>query len=113
MSKYVENTMFQLELDSPVEKFLLWTIQGTPMDCESVDSSVNHFPGGTMSWAPPSEASLLRLARAAFNASVFDVTPTTPDELFPQRQRVLLSTCCYLPWLEFLISLLKSTLVYS
>ena len=44
---------------------------------------VNHFPGGTISCAPPSDAYLLRLSIAALKALVFDVfpSPTAPKSV--------------------------------
>jgi hypothetical protein len=44
---------------------------------------VNHFPGGTISSAPPSAACLLRLSIAAMKALVFDVfpSPTAPNSV--------------------------------
>lgn len=44
---------------------------------------VNHFPGGTVSCAPPSEAYLLSLEIAEANAFVFDVfpSPTPPNSV--------------------------------
>lgn len=41
-----------------------------------LNDPVSHFPGGTTSWAPPSEATFLRLAMAALNAAVFEVFPS-------------------------------------
>lgn len=41
-----------------------------------LNDPVSHFPGGTMSCAPPSDAKWLRLAMADLNAAVFDVTPS-------------------------------------
>ena len=37
---------------------------------------VNHFPGGIISWAPPSEATFDRCLMADLNAFVFNVFPS-------------------------------------
>jgi hypothetical protein len=49
----------------------------------SLKLPVNHFPGGTISSAPPSDAYLLRLSIAALKALVFDVfpSPTAPNSV--------------------------------